>query len=109
MYGDQKSSLNHFTIAITTCQEEKWIAQCIDSCVSQNYENFEVLLIDAASTDGTFEIAKEYEKRHPNFRAVQSDARRPQVFNILAATKMARERTIIVSIDGDDFLKHENV
>ena len=109
MYGDQKSSLNHFTLAITTCQEEKWIAKCICSCVSQNYENFEVLLIDAVSTDRTFEIAKEYEKRYPNFRVVQSNARRPQVFNILAVTKMARDRTVIVSVDGDDFLKHENV
>lgn len=109
MYGDKKKLMNHFTIAITTCQEEKWIAKCIESCVSQSYENFEVILNDALSTDRTFDIAKEYEKKYRNFRAVQSDLRRPQVYNVLAITKMAQDRSIIVSIDGDDFLKHQDV
>lgn len=101
--------MNHFTIAITACQEEAWIGRCIESCVTQDFANFDVLLLDACSTDKTFEIAKEYEKTYRNFKAVRSDARRAQVANISALTKMARDHTIIVSVDGDDTLKNNSV
>lgn len=101
--------MNHFTIAITTCQEEQWIAKCIDSCLSQKYPHFDVLLQDAVSQDRTYDIARRYEKTHANFRAVRSEARLPQVFNVLALTRLARDASIIVSIDGDDFLKHDDV
>ena len=100
---------NHFTITIDACQQEAWIRRCIESCINQNYDNFEIILVDAISTDKTFEIAKEYEIKCEYFKAYQNEIRVPQIANILWLTKASKENTIIVSVDGDDWLKNNDV
>lgn len=100
---------NHFTIAIDACNQEKWIEQCVNSCLSQNYDNFEVILVDALSVDKTYEMCQEIEKKSSIFKIFQNEVRIPQIANIVFLTKMAKEGTIIVSVDGDDWLPDVNV
>lgn len=38
----------------------KYIRRCIEGVLQQNYPNFEHIIVDGASTDGTVEILKEY-------------------------------------------------
>ena len=45
------------SIIIRTKNEEKWISSCLKSVFSQNYKNFEVILVDNGSTDQTVKIA----------------------------------------------------
>ena len=49
-------------ISIVTCSynQAEFIRQNIESVLNQNYPNFEHLIIDGGSTDGTIEILKEY-------------------------------------------------
>src|SRR5207253_648120 len=42
---------------------ERFIASALDSLLGQDYENFELLISDNASTDGTGEICRAYERR----------------------------------------------
>ena len=37
-----------------------FLSQCIDSVLEQNYQNFEHIVVDGASTDGTVELLKKY-------------------------------------------------
>lgn len=39
---------------------EKYIAEAIDSILSQTYQNFELVIIDDGSTDSTYDIIKSY-------------------------------------------------
>ncbi len=48
------------SILIRTKNEERYIGQTLSVLFSQNYKNFEVLIIDSGSTDQTLEIAKKY-------------------------------------------------
>ena len=48
------------SIIIRTKNEDKWIDSCLKSVFSQNYKNFEVILVDNNSTDNTLKIAKKY-------------------------------------------------
>lgn len=49
------------------------IRDAIDSVLSQTYSNFELIISDNASTDGTDEICLEYEKRDSRIRFIKQD------------------------------------
>lgn len=40
-----------------------YLRECLDSVLNQSYQNLKIILVDDASTDGSFEIAKEYFQR----------------------------------------------
>ena len=49
---------------ITACYNaERTIEQTIQSVINQTYDNIEYIIVDGASTDGTMEIVKKYEKQ----------------------------------------------
>ena len=47
---------------------EKYLSKCIDSIISQTYENIEILLIDDGSTDSCPEICDSYAKKDPRVK-----------------------------------------
>ncbi|MFO1313565.1 MAG: glycosyltransferase family 2 protein [Burkholderiales bacterium] len=58
-----------------------YLAQCIESVLAQTHGNFEYLLVDNCSTDGSGEIAKGYAHADPRIRYVRHDTLLPQVAN----------------------------
>ena len=53
-------SLSKISIIIRTYNEERWIAHCLGSIFSQDFDNFEVIIVDNNSSDHTVEVAKRY-------------------------------------------------
>jgi len=51
------------SIGLPVYNGENYITECVDSILSQTYENFELIISDNASTDGTEKICREYAKR----------------------------------------------
>lgn len=47
---------------IAAYNEEKYIADCIESCLWQSYKNVEVCVVDDGSEDKTWEIIKKYQE-----------------------------------------------
>ncbi len=47
---------------------KRFIREAINSVVAQTYPFLEVILADDASTDGTPEIIREYQRQHPEFK-----------------------------------------
>jgi glycosyltransferase involved in cell wall biosynthesis len=54
------------SIIIPCRNEERYIGKCLDSLIEQDFskEQFEILIIDGMSDDGTEEILKKYEKEY---------------------------------------------
>lgn len=48
------------SIIIPTYNDEKTIAETLDSVVSQTYDDYEVIIVDDGSTDNTSEVVKDY-------------------------------------------------
>ena len=48
------------SIIIRTKNEERWLNQCLEKVSSQNYKNFEIIIVDNQSKDKTLKIAKKY-------------------------------------------------
>lgn len=51
------------SIIIRTKNEERWIAQCLNGVLSQDYKNFEVVIVDNESVDKTIEKANQFKER----------------------------------------------
>tara|TARA_B110000261_G_scaffold164192_1_gene212684 strand:- start:348 stop:1748 length:1401 start_codon:yes stop_codon:yes gene_type:complete len=54
------SSNNKISIVIRTKNEEEYIGHCLDAVFNQDIRDFEVIIVDNASTDQTLDIAKKY-------------------------------------------------
>jgi len=101
--------MNHFTIIIPSYNNINWIDQCIDSAVYQRYNNFDVIFIDADSNDGSYELVKNKYSKIENLKIIRNVERRYNVENFIIGINMAKDGSIIVNLDGDDWLKNYNV
>lgn len=54
------------SIAIISFNNENYIGECIESCLSQTYENIEIIIADDASSDNSVQIIKEYALLYPS-------------------------------------------
>lgn len=62
MNGQESEPL--VSVFIISYNQKKFIKETLDSVLSQDYPNFEVVISDDASTDGTAEIIDEYSKKN---------------------------------------------
>jgi len=100
---------NHISIVISTRNAVQYVEKCLDSALNQNYDNFEVIFIDACSTDGTYQKALNFSKDYNNIRVIKNETRKYQGENIRIGTEMSPEKSIIVTLDGDDWFPHNDV
>ena len=49
-----------FSIIIPVFNLKDYICECIDSILKQTFSNYEIILVDDGSTDGTSAICDEY-------------------------------------------------
>ncbi len=91
-----------FSIIIPCYNVEKYLAECVDSILAQTVEDFEVILVNDGSKDGTGAICDAYAAKDPRIRVIhkenggQSSAR-----NMGTAVATG---DYIIYIDSDDFI-----
>ena len=61
------------SIIIPVYNTETYLSTCIESILSQNFSDYEVLLIDDGSTDGSGAICDEYAKKDDRIQVVHKD------------------------------------
>jgi len=61
------------SVCIPTFNGEPFLRECLDSVLSQTYQDFELLLVDDCSSDGTNTIAQEYCARDTRVRYFRND------------------------------------
>lgn len=101
------------SVIIISHNQRTELKHCVDSVLSQNIPfEYEIIISDDRSNDGTFELAQEYSKNHPNIIASQcnSDECNPAYnshrsgYNRCNGYKYATGRYII-HIDADDYFR----
>lgn len=58
------------SVIVPVYNAEKYLRQCLDSILAQNFEDYEVILIDDGSTDTSGAICDQYAKEHPVFQCI---------------------------------------
>ncbi len=54
------------SVILPARNEEEFIGKCLDSLTKQDYENYEIIVINDSSEDSTWKIISEYAKKHHN-------------------------------------------
>lgn len=65
--------MSKVSILIPVFNREQFIAECIQSALDQTYTDFEVVVVDNASDDGTWEICQQFASRDPRVRVFRND------------------------------------
>ena len=61
------------SIIVPIYKVEKYLRQCLDSIMSQTYQNFECLLINDGSPDNSADICREYVEKDARFRYFEKE------------------------------------
>ena len=80
----------------------KYLGRCLDSIVSQSYENLEIILVDDGSSDNSPEIASEYAKKDPRVKALSHEHGGVSSARNFGLSQAKGE--IIMFADADDWL-----
>jgi len=78
------------SILIPTFNREHLIGESIQSALEQNYPSIEVIVVDNASTDGTWEIIKKFAENHPQIRAFRNPSNIGPVRNWIECARHAK-------------------
>lgn len=89
-----------FSIIIPVYNSEKYIKRCLDSIISQNCDDIEIIVINDGSTDSTMEILKEYKKNHLKIYSIENSG----VSSARNYGLSLAKGDFIVFVDSDDFL-----
>lgn len=91
-----------FSVIVPVYGVEKYLVECIESILQQNYSNYELILIDDGSPDKCPEICDAYAQNYSNIKVIHkengglSDARNVGIHN-------ARGKYLLF-IDSDDMI-----
>ncbi len=93
------------TIIIPAYNAELWIARCITSCLNQDYDNFEVIVIDDGSTDNTKEKIMEFSDSRLKIYHINN-------IGVSKARKLGVEKSsgdYIYFVDSDDYIEKNTI
>jgi glycosyltransferase involved in cell wall biosynthesis len=91
------------SVLLTSYNRERYIAAAIESVLAQTYADFELLICDDRSTDGTGAIADEYARRDARIRLSVNERNLGQFENRRHVASLARG-TYLKYHDSDDFM-----
>lgn len=90
------------SVVIPVYNAEKYLEQCIDSVLGQTFSDFELIIVDDGSTDGSGSICDLYAKADPRVRVIHTKNQ-----GVVAARRTGAnlaQGEYIACVDSDDWL-----
>jgi glycosyltransferase involved in cell wall biosynthesis len=89
---------------LVSFNQKEFVAEAIESAVSQDYENLEVVISDDGSTDGTAEIISQCESRYPGRLVALLNADNVGITRNCNRALRACSGELVAFVGGDDVL-----
>lgn len=92
------------SVIICAYNIEKYIGKCIDSILKQNFDDYEIIIVNDGSTDNTLGIIRRLEKENQIIKVIDQSNR-----GSIEARKSGldiAEGKYILFVDGDDWIKN---
>lgn len=91
------------SVLMTAYNRRQYIADAIESVLASTYRNFELVIVDDCSGDGTAEIARQYEKTDTRVRVFVNEKNLGDYPNRNHAASLAKGK-YLKYLDADDFM-----
>jgi len=89
---------------LTTCyNREAYLAECIESVLNGHFQDFELIIVDDQSTDGSLDIAKNYAAQDERIKVHRNEVNLGDYPNRNRAASLAKGK-YIKYLDADDML-----
>lgn len=99
-----------FSIVITCYNLEKYIAECINSVMTQNYDNYEIIIVDDGSTDKSPTIILDLAQRDSRIKFVKRENGGPGAARNTGIRHASPTSCRYLSfLDGDDRMKENTL
>ena len=93
-----------FSIIIPCYNSADYLAACIESTLDQNYEDFEIILINDKSTDSTGSVCDQYANQHKFIKVIHQSANLGVSVSRNVGINVA-EGQYTIFLDSDDYLE----
>ena len=94
------------TVLLPAYNAEKYLAEAIESILSQTFRDIEFLIINDGSTDNSESIIKQYDD--PRIRYIKNEHNLKLVATLNKGVKLAKGK-YIVRMDADDISHHDRI
>lgn len=91
------------SVLMPSYNSEKYIGVAIESVLKSTYKNFELIITDDRSTDTTFQIAKEFEKKDSRVKVILNDTNYGDYPNRNQVASYANGK-YLKYVDHDDYI-----
>lgn len=99
--------MEKITVIIPVYNVKKYIRRCIESTISQTYENLEILIIIDGSTDGSEEIVKEYAQKDTRIKIIDRENKGIFYTRIEGIKKATSD--YLYFLDADDWIEKNTI
>lgn len=99
---------NKVTIGLPFYNNAKTLKLAIESVLVQSYTNWELILINDGSTDGSDLIAKNYSKTHDNIRYFNDTINRGLIYRLNQIIDLT-ETQFLARMDADDVMFYDRI
>lgn len=102
-----RNKQRRIVVVTATYNAENYIERCIESVVTQDYDNWLMVITDDCSTDNTANVLNTYDDSR--IKIVCNPENRGAVYNqVTSIRKWANDDDIVILLDGDDWLINNN-
>ncbi len=96
------------SIIIPTYNTEQYLRQCLDSVINQTFKDIEIIIVNDNSTDGSYNIIKEYAKKDDRLIIINLTQTKEQGNARNEGLKIAKGE-YITFVDSDDWVRNDFV
>lgn len=96
--------MNEVSIIIPVYNAEKTLDKCINSILNQSYKDYEIILVNDASLDGSINILRKYEKTDERINVINLEKNRG-VSNARNIGIDAAKGKYVIFMDSDDWVE----
>lgn len=96
-----------FSVIVPVYNAENYLHKLVESVLQQTYKDYELILVDDGSTDGSYALMKQYAKRYDQIKAYTKENTGPGMTRKFGFEKATGD--LLFFVDSDDWITNSAV